>query len=58
MPPAQAAVGKKERSSFLKKKKQKTFANGGVGTACMVRDSARRSLLVLFFRKEKERRPS
>jgi hypothetical protein len=34
-------------------KKQKTFANSGVCAACRVRDSVGKSLLVLFFRKER-----
>jgi hypothetical protein len=38
---------------FSEEKKQKTFANSGVGAAGRVRDSTRKSLLVLFFRKER-----
>ena len=38
---------------FSEEKKQKTFANSDPGAACKVRDSTRKSLLVLFFRKER-----
>jgi hypothetical protein len=43
---------KGRKAFFSEEKKQKTFANSGVGAACKVRDSNRKSLLVLFFRKE------
>jgi hypothetical protein len=38
---------------FSEEKKQKTFANSGVCAAGEGRDSTRKSLLVLFFRKER-----
>jgi hypothetical protein len=37
---------------FSEEKHQKTFANSGVCAAGKVRDSVRKSLLLLFFRKE------
>jgi hypothetical protein len=38
---------------FSEEKKQKTFANSGVSAAGEDRDSTRKSLLVLFIRKER-----